>query len=270
MSEAATLFIDIGNSRLKWQVGLGSNQSSVEGCAYEDSMQAAVTQLKASVNEMLQQLDPSGSAILQQIMVASVKNDFLGQTLSAALQQEFGITPRFAKTHKRQAGLSCSYQEPKRLGVDRWLAMLAGFHLHRKDNLNLCVVDFGTATTVDVVTSSGLHQGGFIIPGAALMEKTLLNNTDKVRFTEEEKSQGRPLSWGKSTADAVKNGANFSQLAILEKAASHCKEQHGLTQTIITGGFGASLTAHFLENMIYVPDLVLQGLLIYSQHPEDN
>ena len=72
----------------------------------------------------------------------------------------------------------------------------------------LCVIDAGSALTIDIVSAAGQHEGGYIIPGAALMERALLLDTDRVRFDEE---VGYALAPGTSTAEAVRHGIALAQ-----------------------------------------------------------
>ncbi|WP_352284776.1 type III pantothenate kinase, partial [Pseudoalteromonas sp. Q18-MNA-CIBAN-0097] len=71
-----------------------------------------------------------------------------------------------------------AYEHVGNLGIDRWLALIAGFTLY--PNTACIVVDAGTATTIDVLDSEGLHLGGWILPGLDLMTSSLTQNTQRV------------------------------------------------------------------------------------------
>lgn len=75
-------------------------------------------------------------------------------------------------------GLAPGYHEPARLGVDRWLALVA---LRARGVLPSLVVDAGSALTVDCLTAEGRHEGGWIVPGLALAQRALFQGTDGVR-----------------------------------------------------------------------------------------
>ena len=96
------------------------------------------------------------------------------------------------------------------------------------------------------------------------MEKALLADTDKVVFTDAERKVVSS-NWGKNTAQAVLNGINFTQLAIIEKCIARCKQQFAMIQFIVTGGNARDLLAELPEGVSYNPDLVLDGLQIYIE-----
>lgn len=240
------LFVDVGNSFLKWRVDSGELKQE----AYRDGLERALERIKLSVPE------------LDSVFVSSVKSQKFNDELSSAIINLWSLQPCLAKSQRQQAGVTCVYKDPTRLGVDRWLAMIAAF---QRNKSAVCVIDCGTATTVDVIGPQGSHVGGFIIPGANLMERGLLADTDKIIFTEEER-QSRSLDWGENTAEAVINGIYFSQIAIIEKCIARCKQQFAMIQTILTGGYGAQICNDLTDEVIYVPDLVLDGLRIYSEN----
>ena len=138
------------------------------------------------------------------------------------------------------------------MGVDRWLAMLAARARHRG---RICVVDVGSALTIDLVAADGAHEGGYIIPGPALMERALLLDTNRVRFDE---SIDYALSPGNSTAEAVRHGIAIAQAGAvalaLEKAAADAPALY------FCGGAGDMLMELLDRGGTSVPDLVFEGL----------
>jgi type III pantothenate kinase len=138
------------------------------------------------------------------------------------------------------------------MGVDRWLAMLGA---RERERGKLCVIDAGSALTIDIVSAAGQHEGGYIIPGAALMERALLLDTDRVRFAEE---VGDDLAPGTSTAAAVRHGIMLAQAGAvslaIEKAGS---EPMAL---LFCGGTGETLMKLVDRGGQWLPDLVFEGL----------
>ena len=80
----------------------------------------------------------------------------------------------FAKVESSAAELRNGYEQPQQMGVDRWVAMLAAWERH---HAAACIVDCGTAITLDVVSESGHHLGGVIAPGISLMHEALASRT---------------------------------------------------------------------------------------------
>ena len=86
--------------------------------------------------------------------------------------------PQFIRSTRRSAGVRNGYVQTWRLGADRWVAMLGpGLHPGRA----LCVVDVGTALTLDLLDADGQHRGGLLVPGPTLMVESLLSNTAGIR-----------------------------------------------------------------------------------------
>jgi type III pantothenate kinase len=142
------------------------------------------------------------------------------------------------------------------MGVDRWLAMLGA---RRRTGERLCVVDAGSALTIDLVDASGQHEGGYIIPGPALMERALLLDTDRVRFDED---TGYALTPGVSTAEAVRHGIALAQAGAVALAL---EQAGGDAPELFFCGGGARELMRLLERAgTFAPDLVFEGLEVMA------
>ncbi|HBX72996.1 MAG TPA: type III pantothenate kinase, partial [Halieaceae bacterium] len=187
----------------------------------------------------------------------SVSSEATEDAVRRRLQQRW---PRakfwFARSEARSGDLVNSYTQPLRMGVDRWLAMLGA---RERCQQRLAVVDAGSALTIDLVAADGHHEGGYIIPGAALMERALLLDTDRVRFAEQ---PVYALAPGRSTAEAVRHGIALSQagavLLALRKAGDPAPE------LVFCGGAGETLQALLGGVGKLHPDLVFEGLEVLA------
>lgn len=244
MSAAAAtgimLQFDLGNSRVKWRA-LRGDQQFARG--------AGADVLDTQPDWRLLSPPPS------QVLVASVASTALEQMLAASVRQCFGVTPWFARSSAQVAGLRSSYSEPGRLGVDRWLAMLAARERRRE---RLCVVDAGSALTIDLVAADGRHEGGYILPGATLMERALLQDTQRVRFSE---AVSASLAPGSSTASCVHNGIALAEAGAVKLALERAGAPR--PELFLTGG-GAAALRHTLAPLPlqWCPDLVFEGLAL--------
>jgi type III pantothenate kinase len=176
--------------------------------------------------------------------------------LIAVLESRYVAPITQLHTPAEQLGLKNSYANPERMGIDRWLAMLAAWHPRHTE---VVVVDAGSALTIDVVDASGQHQGGAIIPGAALSEKALLSSTGKVRFDDPVE---HALALGKSTAECVRFGIAHAQIGAVESMRTRHQLQRA--QWVFTGGAGKWMREQLGGLGTYEPDLVLEGLKIAS------
>jgi type III pantothenate kinase len=232
------LQLDVGNSGAKWRLvnrgGIIDRGTCRRG---DDSAQQLLLNCSNSVDH---------------IWIASVASQAAEAELAALLQQRWGIAPWFARTQARTGSLSNSYDDPGRMGVDRWLAMLGA---RERERGRLCVIDAGSALTIDMVSAAGQHEGGYIIPGVALMERALLLDTERVRFDED---VGYDLAPGTSTAAAVRHGIALAQAGAVTLAL----EQAGRAPMVLLfcGGAGEMLRQLVNRGGQWLPDLVFEGL----------
>ena len=144
---------------------------------------------------------------MEQIRVANVGGAEAAQQLTRWAQAHWGLTPGYAESLPALAGVTNGYREPARLGVDRWLALLAAWQeLHA----GAILVSAGTALTIDVLQDNGQHGGGYIVPGLRLMRDALIAGTSGVR---PEIDSVTSLAPGHSTTEAVLQ-------AVVERAAA--------------------------------------------------
>ena len=175
---------------------------------------------------------------------------------ASASRSAYGVPVEFATTTALLAGVTCGYDDPPLLGVDRWLALVAAWDAVRQP---VAVVDLGTAATLDFVTGAGQHLGGYIVPGLGLMAAALARDTAGVRVAGDLAPELLP---GRNTAQAVRRGATAMLLDFLE--ACCCPVRARLLasppRVFLTGG-DAELVAGRLSFAPRVePDLVLDGL----------
>ncbi|TXS95130.1 type III pantothenate kinase [Parahaliea aestuarii] len=233
---------DVGNSSAKWRLLVAGEV--VERGRYQADDAASRSAL----------LDCAPAP--QAIWISSVADEKSNQALAAMLRERWGIEPWFAVSEAETLGLHNSYAQPERMGVDRWLAMLGARASHAG---RLCVVDAGSALTIDLVGADGVHEGGYIIPGPGLMERALLLDTDRVRFSEAADYRLQP---GRSTAEAVRHGIALAQAAAVRQALEVAGEGVSL---FLTGGGGSWLHEQLGGHGELVPDLVLDGLQLMAE-----
>jgi type III pantothenate kinase len=240
------LLIDMGNTRLKWAVG--NNLDIVSGLPIAN---AEIN--RAALIQLWQDITP-----LDQLAISCVSNSQLFDVvISVASELWPGITLIQAKSEAQRFGISNAYQEPEKLGVDRWLSMIAGFQLYSKA---LCIVDCGTAITVDVIDNSGQHLGGLISPGLQLMKEALAKGTENLQLSE----TTFPFGLATNTDAAIYNGTLSAACGLIEWVL---KTQPDTTQILLTGGDAKVIAAHLSRPAIINTDLVLRGLAITLHKP---
>jgi type III pantothenate kinase len=159
----------------------------------------------------------------------------------------------FVESQVRYKSLTNVYSDPKSLGCDRWLGMIASYELSQGKSFVL--VDVGTAITIDIVNNSGAHLGGLIFPGL-----------DKIRQTFDKFSVVSPEhinALGHTTEEAWGNGTIALVVNTINQKIREIKNEKSDISVFITGGGYLSLQ-NFLEfDHSYHENLVLDGLEFY-------
>ncbi|OUR88342.1 hypothetical protein A9Q81_24165 [Gammaproteobacteria bacterium 42_54_T18] len=240
------LYLDIGNTRAKWLLDEGGQ------------FKRGLVELNGEHDEAALQAIASDVCF---VAVSCVKGDEYVSSLASTVERLWGVAISVAVTLANQQGLTCAYNDPTRLGIDRWLVMLAAWDRYKKP---ICVVDCGSAITIDLVSSSGLHMGGYILPGLRIGVESLLRGTDKVVVGFDNLNEAT-LALGQNTTEAVYNGAMFSLnanvLAAMESLRERSKE--GGCVLMLTGGDGRLVSELTTLESVYDEDLVLHGLKLY-------
>lgn len=242
------LSLDVGNTFAKWRLELSDKQRFEGRCSTEDLL------------EHLQDLIESYS-------VGDIYASWVGaeerKKCVTELAQDRGVRIQLIESEIELVGLSNAYQEHARLGVDRWLAMLAAWTKYKRA---LCVVDAGTALTIDLVNAAGRHLGGYIIPGYKTMVSALNQKTALIRET----SACAPvieLKPGNNTVDAVQRGVLAALVGGIERVLEGGIDNVPLHQCVcvLTGGDSRLLMPHLNNRWIYSENLVLDGISVYAQ-----
>jgi len=167
--------------------------------------------------------------------------------------------------------LTIDVDEPRKVGIDRLLNAVAANTLRQTDQ-GAIIVDTGTATTVDVVSSEGHFAGGSILPGFELSAKSLHDYTALLPLIPvSDLRQQEPVVLGKDTTNAIRSGLFWGQLGAVRELI-HQFQNHSLFKTcpepplvLLTGGGSSLLAPHLDELVRFEPLLTLQGLAIVAQ-----
>jgi type III pantothenate kinase len=163
-----------------------------------------------------------------------------------------------------KTGISIKMENPKEVGADRIVNAVAAKQII---GYPAVVVDFGTATTFDVVNSDGDYIGGVICPGIKLSAQMLHSNTAKLPEVEIEKVD---TVIGKNTIHSIQSGIYYGYLAMLDGILERIfnEEFEGRQVRVIsTGGLGSVFTGESAYIESYEPNLTLDGLrMIYEKN----
>lgn len=233
------LLLDIGNSRVKAATAQAGRIDALTALPHAGDPAAVVASLPPERP--------------QSIALANVTGAAHEQRLCQALQDRYGLVPQVARTQAECAGLRVAYAQPERLGVDRWLMMLA---LWCESPGAFGVAGAGTALTYDAVDAQGRHLGGFIAAGLATHLQAVLGAT---RFATHALDGVYTDSLGQDTESCVRQGAFLAGLGALQHAAA----RFPAPRQVLSGGDAATFHPH-LGDWSLRPQLVLEGLLCWA------
>lgn len=168
--------------------------------------------------------------------------------------------PLVAMPARQLNGVSNGYADYQRLGMDRWLALVAGYAMAGQACI---VIDLGTAVTSDLVDDQGRHLGGFIAPGSKLLRSALLQHTRLIRYEDKATWDLVEPSPGMNTSEAVECGCGLMLSGFVQEQLRVARRLLGDDPAVIlTGGDAQAVVALLPEGARIVPDLVFRGLAL--------
>lgn len=244
------LLIDIGNTRIKWatldEQGLGAQCAEIH--ADWDVQRLTDVILDSVVRP-------------ERVLIGNVGGERIGELARDAIAQRWNIGAELINSTAEACGVRNAYPEPAKLGVDRWLAMIAAHALQKRLT---CIVSAGTAMTIDGVDASGQHLGGVIVPGPQLMVTSLLHNTSDIARRAQQGSVTEAV-FADNTLGAIRQGAAHALAALVERSVESMRAINGEIPALLLTGGGSTA----IEKLIHLPfesrpDLVLQGLAVFA------
>ncbi len=241
------LLIDAGNSRLKW--------AWWNGTALGEAAAAANAGMEFSA------LWKNGQRA-DAVWIASVASAAADAALAHAVRGRFGVTPVFVATRAQACGVRIAYAEPAKLGVDRFLGLIAA---HAQAGTAVVVAGCGTALTLDALSADGTHLGGLIAAGPELAQSALRGGTARLASVP----AGRVTEIADNSADAIESGTWLSAAALVERFQARAGRQVGSAPALILTGGGAWRLSALLDAPHRVDaELVLRGLAMLAEAPD--
>ena len=179
--------------------------------------------------------------------------------LDAFVRKYLGHAPHWIDA-KSYPGMPILYSNPNEVGADRIVNAVAAYHRYKTE---LIVIDFGTATTFDVITQKGEYLGGAITPGIGISAEALFARASKLPRVEIFK---RPASViGKDTIGSMQSGIIFGYAGLVDGMVQRIRaERQAQSKVVATGGLAPLIqnVATTIESV--EPDLTLEGLKIIA------
>jgi type III pantothenate kinase len=196
--------------------------------------------------------DPAG---VEHIALCSVVPEII-YSLRSGCRKYFGLDPFILRAGVK-TGLKIRYRNPLEVGPDRIATAVGATHLY--PGQHLIIVDFGTATTFNVVSADREYLGGLILPGLRMAMEALEQNTARLPTVEIVRPTGLV---GRSTIEGIQSGLYFGHRAMVRELTREIREQafHNQPALVIgTGGFSRLFEGETIFDAM-LPDLILLGL----------
>ena len=249
------LLVDAGNSRIKWASLSGAR---MDGSGYV--RQPAFGDYQGVFDAWHDLPEP------RRVVIANVAGEACATALRDWVAENWRCKVEFVTASAQAHGVTNAYEEPARLGVDRWLALIAVRAAYEGP---VCVFDCGSALTIDVMTANGQHLGGLIIPGLAMMRRALSQDIGAVRQSlqheDEEEAPGKVSLLARDTRSAVTGGTLYTLIAVIDRIVRDVTEALSDEPIcVIAGGDAEQLLPLLSARYHYEPDLVLKGLAVVA------
>ncbi len=258
------LVFDLGNTRLKW-AAVESTQNTADRnkklWAYSGSISNKSFQsgeLRAELSDYISKTLPKPDVI----GFCCVAGDAAIENLRSLFPQWQDLDWKQLNGDSPYTGMRTLYQDPEKLGADRWAALIGARAL---SNTNALVINAGTATTIDLLGGNGMHYGGWILPGLSLMQESLQKNTAQLPLAVRSSAPGTQANFGTTTDQAITGGCDAAQIGAILRAAYLAKAMNHPVERIWLDGGNAKILANEIKQfpeLAALPIEPIEGLVL--------
>ena len=240
--------VDSGEIKARWRIATDPRRTADEYAVWLHQLLELEGYTKADV----------AAVIIGTVVPRALHN------LQVLASKYFGVEAMVAGAGAAAWPIKLDVDEPHNVGADRALNAIAA---HAKHPGELIVIDFGTATTFDLVGSDGAYRGGIIAPGINLSLDALVSAAAKLPRIAIEAPKDDMSVIGRTTADQMLSGIYWGYVAMLEGLVERMKRELGRPVTVVaTGGLALLFDKHTDAFDAIEPDLTIQGLsLMYDR-----
>lgn len=252
------LTVDVGNTNIT----LGLFQGNEVFVTFRITTQAARTsdEYGSLIAEMLVRKGIKVKEV-EDVIIASVVPKVM-YSLNSGIIKYFGIQPIVVGVGTK-TGIKINRTDPREVGADRIVDAVAAYELYGGPCI---VIDFGTATTYDLISEQGTFEAGVTSPGIQISAKALWDGTAKLPEIEIRKPES---ILGKDTISSMQAGIVYGYIGQTEYIVNRMKEESGIKniKVIATGGLGRVIYENTDCIDVYDNQLTLQGMrIIYEKN----
>ena len=247
------LTVDIGNTNIT--LGIFDDDIYVKEFRLASDRDLSAQEYEVLINGLLENYK------IDACIVASVVDE-LDEKIKNALDKVLGLDSIFI-SYNMDLGIGIDADNPSEIGADRLANAAAVSYIKDKP---VIVLDFGTATTFDIINSKGEFCGGIIAPGIKTQLKSLKSSTSKLPIIEPANS---PCALAQNTQDAILAGVIRGSACMVEGLIAQCEKELGQKAVIFATGGYCQLISNYTSRKFDIVDpiLTLKGLkAIYSRY----
>jgi type III pantothenate kinase len=248
------LAVDVGNTNISYGVLDGARL--VHHLRTESSRQRTADEYAVLVRQMLQLrgLDPSAVDAAIVASVVPALTDVMVDFVRRAFGLEAQVVGPGIKT-----GMPILYEDPREVGADRIVNAVAGYDWAKGA---VIVVDFGTATTFDCVSTRGEYLGGAITPGVQISADALFARAARLHRVD---LALPPKAIGRNPTQSMQAGIVFGYAGLVDGLCARLVKELGPARVIATGGLASLIGAQTSSIEHVDPDLTLTGLRLLHE-----
>jgi type III pantothenate kinase len=238
--------VDGGEIKTRWRIATDPRRTGDEYAVWLNQLLELEGYARADVT----------AAIIGTVVPRATHN------LEVLVSKYFGVEALVAGEDKAAWPIALDVDEPQNVGADRALNVIAA---HEKYQGDLIVIDFGTATTFDVVDYTGAYKGGIIAPGINLSLDALVNAAAKLPRIAIEVPEDQSVI-GRTTDSQMLTGIYWGYVAMMEGLVARLKQEIGRpVKVLATGGLAALFDKQTDLFDAVEPDLTIRGLSLLHQ-----
>ncbi len=248
------LAIDVGNTNIVF--GIFDGTRLAESWRLATLRGRTADELRVLVSRLFSESGVEAAQVSGVVLSSVVPP--LTATVARMAQDAFGVQTLVVDASN--AGLRVRYQPPEDVGADRLVNGLAAFDEYGGAGRSIIVVDFGTATTFDVISVAGDYVGGVICPGVEISADALFQRAARLPRVDVRRPE---QVIGASTVGAMRSGLYFGYVAMVEGLVARLRVELGDGRpavSVATGGLAATIAAETDAIEHVSPDLTLHGL----------
>ena len=244
------LLLDLGNTRIKWAA---QAPGAPDFIARGEVLHGA-----GSIAGRWPLAEPPDA-----VWLCSVTDPSRTEEVVQAVDQAWGVPVHRVASQAAGFGVRSAYAEPRRMGADRWAALVGARSLGSGP---VCILDLGTALTGDLLDAQGTHLGGIIAPGRQLLQQSLRGGTAQVITDAPAPAvEERETGLGRTTDDCVAWGVTHSVIGCCLRIVGVARARLGADATVLLTGGDAPWAQPLLPFASRIePDLVLRGLAVIA------